>query len=300
MKRRVTSTGIVAGARATLSYRKTLERKAKLRAKEKKKLPASRKAAKKATKRSNRKMQALIEARRRIEKEWSDIRIACDKARRVLLWGPPGTGKSYIGTSVPKEKLSRLYLTMDTPAAEVRGHYLPNDKGGFSWHDGPGIAAWRSGGRLVIDEIDSASGDTLTLLLGLLDDPESAKLTLPTNETIYPAKGFSVVATTNQAPTVIPEALLDRFDCVMHVSSVAPYAFTAPWYNAKLRDAAERTLLLSQTEAKGKGQRPIGLRAFKSMDRLIGEAKLDIKDASRLVIGEEAARWLMTAMSLAE
>lgn len=242
---------------------------------------------------------ALLEARKRIEKEWADIKIACDKARRVLLWGPPGTGKSYIGTDVPRQKLYRLYLTMDTPAAEVRGHYLPNDNGGFSWHDGPGVAAWRCGGRLVIDEIDAASGDTLTLLMGLLDDPESAKLTLPTNETIYPAQGFSVVATTNQAPTVMPEALLDRFDCVMHVAHVAPYAFQAPWHNPGLRDAAERMLLLNSNEAKGKGQRPIGLRAYKSIDRLVGEGGLTMSAATRLVVGEEASRWLMTAMSLA-
>lgn len=244
---------------------------------------------------------ALLSVRNRIGKEWADIRLACDKARRVLLWGPPGTGKSYIGTNVPKEKLYRLYLTMDTPAAEVRGHYLPNDNGGFSWHDGPGISAWRKGGRLVIDEIDAASGDTLTLLLGLLDDPESAKLTLPTNETIYPATGFSVVATTNQAPTVMPEALLDRFDVVMHVSKPAPDAFLPKgWHNKSLAEAAEKALLLSSpSDLRGKGQRPIGLRAFKSIDRLQGENNLQLLDAARLVVGEEASRWLMTAMNLA-
>ena len=247
-------------------------------------------------------MEALKRVRGELDTEWADIKLACDKARRVLLWGPPGTGKSYIGTDVPKERLSRLYITMDTPAAEVRGHYLPNEKGGFSWHDGPGIASWRKGGRLVIDEIDAASGDTLTLLMGLLDDPESAKLTLPTNETIYPAEGFSCIATTNQAPTVMPEPLLDRFDVVIHVTRPAPWAFQSGWYSRQLAEAAERAILLTSdgNSIKGKGNRPIGLRAFKAIDRLHGgQAKLALNDAARLVIGKEAAHWFMTAMKLA-
>lgn len=244
---------------------------------------------------------ALKEVRAEIQTEWNDIKLACAKARRVLLWGPPGTGKSYIGTDVPKDQLYRLYITMDTPAAEVRGHYLPDERGGFRWHDGPGVAAWRKGGRLVIDEIDSASGDTLTLLMGLLDDPESAKLTLPTNETIYPKDGFSCVATTNQAPTVMPEALLDRFDVVLHVRRPAPWAFLASqWHNPKLAEAAERTILLNANEAKGKGSRPIGLRAFKAIDRLHGAGKLPVEDAARLVVGAEASRWLCTAMALGQ
>lgn len=244
-------------------------------------------------------MSALDIQREKIGKEWQDVAMAVKNARRVLLWGPPGTGKSYTGTDVPKDKLYRLYLTMDTPAAEVRGHYLPNDAGGFKWHDGPGIAAWRNGGRLVIDEIDAASGDTLTLLMALLDDPESAKLTLPTNETIYPAEGFSVVATTNQQPTVMPEALLDRFDVVIHVDKPAPWAFKTGWHSREIAAAAEKTIYLNPDQVKGKGQRPIGLRAFKAIDRLHGQSGLPVPDAARLVIGAEAGRWLCTAMDLA-
>jgi hypothetical protein len=245
---------------------------------------------------------ALHNARVKANKEWGRIHVACKHARRVLLWGPPGTGKSYIGTSVESlDKLSRLYLTMDTPAAEVRGHYLPNENGSFSWHDGPGVNAWRGDGhRLVIDEIDAASGDTLTLLLALLDDPESAKLTLPTNETIRPGAKFSCVATTNQSPTVLPEALLDRFDVVCHVPSPSPFAFQGNnWNNQKLAETAEKAIYLSETPQRGQGQRPIGLRAYKAIDRL-EHSGLPIQEAATLVIGEEASRWLMTAIQIAK
>ena len=251
---------------------------------------------------------ALKAARDKANGEWSRIHTACKHARRVLLWGPPGTGKSFIGTTTEGEgatvkrieDLSRLYLTMDTPAAEVRGHYLPNDAGSFTWHDGPGVKAWRGEGhRLVIDEIDAASGDTLTLLLALLDDPESAKLTLPTNETIRPGPSFSCVATTNQPVSVIPEALLDRFDVVCHVPSPSPFAFVEKhWHNGKLAATAEQAIYLSDRPQRGQGNRVIGLRAYKAIDRL-EHAGVPLPEAANLVIGEEASRWLMTAMSIA-
>jgi hypothetical protein len=251
---------------------------------------------------------------RRIElakKEWADIALAVKHGRRVLLYGIPGTGKSFIGAHARPagSELFRLYLTMDTPAAEVRGHYLPNEAGGFSWHDGPGIKAWKTGGRLVIDEIDQASGDTLTLLMGLLDDPESAQLTLPSNETVRPKAGFSIVATTNQKPSIIPEALLDRFDVVMPVTRPCPDAFENGWHVEDIRQAALRSIFLVgadnnanelASKAKAVKGRTVGLRAFRSIDRMVGVEKLAVADAARLVLGEEAARWFDVALKIAK
>lgn len=242
---------------------------------------------------------ALNAAKSKAKQDWNDIETAITHGRRVLLWGPPGTGKSFAAAQVAKnQSLFRLYLTMDTPAAEVRGHYLPNEKGGFIWHDGPGIAAWRQGGRLNIDEIDAASGDTLTLLMGLLDDPESARLTIPTRETVRPAEGFSCVATTNQQPTVMPEALLDRFDAVLHVKYPNPAVFAKQnWFKQSIMEAAERAVYLNESKQTG-GSRPIALRAFRSIDRY-HQKGLKIDDAARLVVGADAGRWLMTALKIA-
>lgn len=234
-------------------------------------------------------------------KIWNDVAIALGDGRRVLLYGPPGTGKSFSGitTGITSDNIFRLYLTLDTPGAEVRGHYLPSEDGGFKWHDGPATRAWRTGGRLIVDEIDAASGDTLTLLLGYLDDTESARITLPTNETIRPLPSFSCLATTNQQPSSLPEALQDRFDVIINIKIPAPAAFNPEgWNNKQLCEAAKRAIYLSDSPVKGKTGKPIGLRAFRSIDRLIGQG-LKIEDASRLAIGEDASRWLCSAVTLA-
>lgn len=242
----------------------------------------------------------VINAMKPAPKLWDTVNQACVHGRRVLLWGPPGTGKSFAGTNAVNNTapISRLYLTMDTPAAEVRGHFLPNEAGSFSWHDGPGIRAWRSGGRLVIDEIDAASGDTLTLLMGLLDDEETARLTLPTNETVMPEKGFSCVATTNQKPTIMPEALLDRFDVVAYVNWPCPAAFEpSQWHSPDLCHIAAKTLFSTENELRGDNERPIGLRAFRSVDRLLA-AGVPTEAAFQMVMGEKVSSSLLDAMKV--
>jgi len=230
--------------------------------------------------------------------QWAEVALALQKGIRTLLWGPPGTGKSYAGINSALS-ISRCYLTLDTPAAEVRGHYVPSDSGGFRWHDGPATVAWRRGGRLQVEEIDQASGDTLTLLLGYLDDPESAQLTLPNNELIKPAAGFSCVATTNQLPSVLSDALLDRFDAVINVTLPNPKAFEAKWAHEGLRDAAKRVVYLNDASVRGKGGRPIGLRAFRSIDRFIASG-VPLADAAQLVVGADASRWLVSAITLSD
>lgn len=232
------------------------------------------------------------------EREWDKINKAVKFGRRTLLWGPPGTGKSYAGFSgIDADRLSRLYLTLDTPAAEVRGHWVPV-KDGFKWHDGPAVNAWRVGGRLLIDEIDAASGDTLTILLGILDDPESARMTLPNNELVRPKDGFGCVATTNQVPTTLPEALLDRFDTCIRVELPNPRAFYEQWHSNEVRVAAFRTTYLSSQPLKGPGNRTVGLRAFKSIDRFVG-AGLPLDEAASMVLGDESGKWFAIAVRIA-
>lgn len=242
--------------------------------------------------------QELEDALGAARSEWAFAERALKtEGTRTLLFGPPGTGKSFAGIKTAKSTVHRQYLTIDTPASEPRGHFVPSVDGGFRWHDGPGVQAWRFGGRLCIEEIDQASGDCLTFLLGLLDDPESAQITLPNNEAIVPARGFSAVATTNEVPTVLSAALLDRFDAVIQITKPNPEAFAeASWHNQDLRAAAAAAIFLNKSGVRvGQGGRPVGLRAFKSIDRFC-KSGLPLDQAAEIAVGKELAKWLVTSL----
>ncbi|MBY0228045.1 MAG: AAA family ATPase [Gemmataceae bacterium] len=211
---------------------------------------------------------------------WELIEATVGRCDRVLLWGVSGTGKSWAArrANLGGAKVYSVSLTDDTPAAELRGHYGLVD-GSYKWLDGPCVMAWRSGARLVLNELEKASGDAQTFLLGILDDLEIAQQTLPTGETLTPAKGFHVVATMNGHPDEdLNPALRDRFPVCVHVDQVAPPALER--LPADLQHVAKNSGVVTTA------QRRISVRVWNEFARL--RAVLGDEMAASAVFGDRA------------
>lgn len=138
---------------------------------------------------------------------------------RVLLYGPPGPGKSTFPALFGK--CYRFPFTEDTSPEDVLGQYTLQS-GTTVWVDGVAPKSFREGATLVLEELDKASTSAFSFLYAALDDTRLAELTLPTGETVRPAPGYITVATMNATPDALPEALLNRFEIVLYAGTPMP------------------------------------------------------------------------------
>lgn len=212
---------------------------------------------------------------------WQDFEdIIKSGTDRVILFGPPGTGKSYGGLTigVTDNNAYRLVCTEEMTTATVEGMFLPSADGGYQWKDGQATKAWRSGGRLVIDEIDKASSDVFAMLLAFTDSVGSAIHDLPNDERIAPAEGFSVVMTTNlENPDDLPQALRDRFPVALEIAEAHPEA---------LLPLPEELREIARASVSAEPERRSSLRAFYEFARL--RETLGDERAARLVFQHKA------------
>ena len=203
---------------------------------------------------------------------------------RVVLYGPSGIGKTFAGLTMGDTTggAFRLVCTEDMTNMDVTGAFMPSADKGFQWMNGSAIKAWEGngivGGRLIVDEVDKASGDVFATLLAMLDSPESATWEHPeTGRIVRPREGFTAIMTTNvENMGELPTALTDRFPIKIRINEPHP--------NALLRLSPElRQFAVRMADA---GERRISLRAFIAYDQL--RKGLGDERASQLTFGDRS------------
>jgi MoxR-like ATPase len=166
----------------------------------------------------------------KMTRDWTDtVALIESGVRRLLLHGIPGTGKTFAGQNFPRmgkvPQVYNIYLGEETGAYQIIGTDAFHD-GSMIWRDGPALLAWRTGGRLVINEIDHASGDALDALIWILDDKRTAEkgIVLATGETVYPHSDFHAIATMNGEPEDLGDALAERLSTRVRITAPHPDA----------------------------------------------------------------------------
>jgi MoxR-like ATPase len=215
---------------------------------------------------------------------WQDVNdILASGINKLILFGPPGTGKTFAGLNMGNVLAGahRLICNEDMTSADVTGHFKPSGDGTWKWQDGTVIKAWQgdgiNGGRVVADEIDRASGDVMSQLLAMFDSEESASWEHPeTGRILKPKKGFSVFMTTNiEDMRELPQALKDRFPVAVRINTPHPDALTM--LSPDLRGAAAAS-------ADADRDRRFSIRAFMAFDTL--RKTVSVEKAARLTFGK--------------
>ena len=227
---------------------------------------------------------------------WRDVdEVLAAGIARVLLYGPSGTGKTFAALhhGVIDGPAERLVCTEDLTSGEITGTWMPAGEHRWEWREGPAIRAWRGasglGDRLVVDEVDRASGDALSTLLAMTDSVESARWRNPqTGDWVRPGPRFSVVMTSNVDDVEdIAPSLLDRFPIRIRVDRPHPSSV------ANLSEDLREPALHGSLAPHG---RRVSLRSFYAFDSL--RRQLGAPRAAQLVFGDDVGRTVLDALRI--
>jgi hypothetical protein len=105
-------------------------------------------------------------------------------------------------------------------------------------------------------------------------------LTLPTGETVRVREGFKVVATSNEPPDVLDEALVDRFDAIVEIKAPMSGVIAA----IRMMDDAMATVIQNSYEDPSRAISPRRAFAWHRMKK----SGLTSKQALEAAFGDQA------------
>lgn len=140
------------------------------------------------------------------KKVMRELAFLVQKSSPVLLYGRAGSGKTYLLNILAKvllrqNDLVKIHLGPQTDAKLLIGMYTSGDKpGSFQWRSGVLTTAVREGKWVLVEDIDQAPTEVLSILLTLL---ERRELSIPSRgETVRAHPGFQLISTVRTAESV--------------------------------------------------------------------------------------------------
>lgn len=137
--------------------------------------------------------------------------------RPVMLHGKAGSGKTFLINQMAKylgfeDSIVKIHLGEQTDAKLLLGTYTSGEKpGSFQWRSGVLTTAVREGKWVLVEDIDKAPTEVLSILLTLL---EKRELSIPSRgEVIKAHSGFqliSTVRTQSEASSKVPDMIGSR------------------------------------------------------------------------------------------
>lgn len=137
--------------------------------------------------------------------------------RPVMLHGRAGSGKTFLINQMAKylgceDSIVKIHLGEQTDAKLLLGTYTSGEKpGSFQWRSGVLTTAVREGKWVLVEDIDKAPTEVLSILLTLL---EKRELSIPSRgEVIKAHSGFqliSTVRTQSEASSKVPDMIGSR------------------------------------------------------------------------------------------
>lgn len=121
------------------------------------------------------------------------------KSHPMLLLGKAGSGKTFLINELSKymgcsDSIVKIHLGEQTDAKLLIGTYTSGERPGtFEWRSGVLTTAVREGRWVLIEDVDKAPTEVLSILLTLL---EKRELNIPSRgETVKAANGFQLIST---------------------------------------------------------------------------------------------------------
>lgn len=231
-----------------------------------------------------------------MDKQINVLKKAIELNEPVLLEGETGAGKTFLILALAGEmncKVTRLCLNGEVGVTELLGRPTLEESGGASitaYKYGLLIEAMMMGHWIILDEINMALPEVLTILNSLLDDSREITLAENNGEIVKPHNRFRIFATMNPPDGYIGTkelnpALKSRFTCQLFVGYPAPEVEAEIISRTGLEESSKAIIIdvvnaIRAAKKSGEVSHPVGVRDS------INWAKMASKEGFNLSLGE--------------